>query len=253
MSIGAPQCGQLLNPWRDACGFYSPDVVGRLRDLADGPKRLYERLCRRAGRNGFCFPSFRSLSSDLGKCERQVRSDLKALEAYGLIQSRRRDRGKGGRGQSNVYVFLWHPIFERQSTADQNGFDRQSTAILIGSGLPTNSVQGIQSSDGIQSDRSDRPDSETSSQKNLIACGEVFSDLVGPFGESQTVIEVAGEEAPQDGAAGFRGIRGIKPALEIAPRASRARREGFQSAGDILREVDWLANDTTARPLRRAS
>jgi len=39
-----------FNPWRGACGFYPPDVVGRQKTLTDGQKRLYERLVRFAGR-----------------------------------------------------------------------------------------------------------------------------------------------------------------------------------------------------------
>jgi len=149
-----------FNPYRGACGFYPPDVVGRRRDLTDGQKRLYERLVRRAGDNGACFPSFKLLAFDLGKSERQVKSDMAALERYPLITHVRY-----GRRLANSYQFLWHPIFDSrdvQPTAlhpdgevqDTSG-DVQSTA--LGDVQSTahefshkNSVHGIESSSAIE-------------------------------------------------------------------------------------------------------
>src|SRR5206468_1567527 len=96
-----------FNPARDACGFYPPDMVGRRRELKDGPKRLYERLVRWAGKNAECWWGFEKMAVALGKGERQVRSDMRMLEKQRLIAHRRRD----GR-RSNTYVFLWHPWFE---------------------------------------------------------------------------------------------------------------------------------------------
>jgi len=119
-----PPIGTPFNPNREICGFYVPDIVGRQRDLQDGPKRLYERAVRWAGKNGAFWWAFPTMAAELGKCERQVRSDMAALESYGLIAHRRRQR------QSNHYVFLWHPIFERQGTANQDGgFDRQDSVL----------------------------------------------------------------------------------------------------------------------------
>ena len=123
-SAPRPPIGTPFNPNREICGFYGPDIVGRQHDLQDGPKRLYERAVRWAGKNGAFWYSFPTMAAELGKCERQVRSDMAALEAYGLIAHRRRQR------QSNRYVFLWHPVFERQDTANQDGgFDRQDSVL----------------------------------------------------------------------------------------------------------------------------
>ena len=110
-----PPIGTPFNPNREICGFYVPDIVGRQRDLQDGPKRLYERAVRWAGKNGAFWYSFPTMAAELGKCERQIRSDMAALESFGLIAHRRRRR------QSNRYVFLWHPIFDRQDAANQDG------------------------------------------------------------------------------------------------------------------------------------
>jgi hypothetical protein len=141
--------GESFNPWRGdektpGCGFYPPEVVGRQRTLGDGPKRVYERLIRYAGRNGQCFPSQPTLAAELGKCERQIRSDLRTLEQARLIEHC--DRGRC----SNSYVFLWHEMFDDHlgaptpASADEdssgsefldNGF---AAGNLSGSPLPDN-------------------------------------------------------------------------------------------------------------------
>ena len=156
--------GDIFNPWRGdeqtpGCGFNPADVVGMQRHLTDGQKRLYERLVRFAGRNGDCFPSQQTLAELLGKSDRQVRSDLNALESARLIARRSRD----GR-RSNTYVFLWHEMFEGNSDRKRlddlsgsplpvkgtdataaSGFERQSTSgqtdDVSGSPLPVNGFE----------------------------------------------------------------------------------------------------------------
>lgn len=99
--------GEEFNPWRKACGFSPSDIVGRQRDLGNGPKRLYERLVRWAGQNGSCWYSYARMAVELGKCVRQVKSDMATLERYGLIRHQRR-----GKRLANRYTFLWHPVFD---------------------------------------------------------------------------------------------------------------------------------------------
>jgi hypothetical protein len=53
------------------------------------------------------------MAAALGNSVRQVKSDMAALEALGLIRHTRRRR------HSNLYTFLWHPIFEVQPTVLQ--------------------------------------------------------------------------------------------------------------------------------------
>jgi hypothetical protein len=117
--------GRSFNPWHEACGFYPQDEVGRHRRIVnlagvqtvvtDGQKRLYERLVRFAGKNGSCYPSQQTLALELGKSDRQVRNDIAALLALGLIRTIPRNHRR-----SNTYEFLWHPIFsERKSASSQ--------------------------------------------------------------------------------------------------------------------------------------
>ncbi len=130
---GSTKVGEAFNPWRGACGFYAPDLVSRIgpvvvlatrRKLADGHKALYIRLVRRWGQHGPCFPSYESLASDLGRSVRIVKMWIEDLEAFGLIDHRRRGRAKGGAGQTNEYRFLWHPIFEVQKPANSSRFSK---------------------------------------------------------------------------------------------------------------------------------
>ena len=129
-STQEPAIGAPFNPWRGACGFYPPDVVGRDRSLGltDGQKRLYERLVRYAGRDGRCWPSQTTLAAELGKVERQVRYDLGKLRAVGLIEwhSRKAENGRG-----SVYQFRGHPIFERQPIAGQAETSDDSNGKLL--------------------------------------------------------------------------------------------------------------------------
>ena len=130
--------GESFNPARETCGFYVPDVVSRRRELKDGPKRLFERLVRWAGKNGECWWGFDTIAAELGKSDRQVRSHMAVLERRRIVAHRKRDGRK-----SNTYIFLWHEWFaeritaqegvepgqfERKSASGQNQFERKSAS-----------------------------------------------------------------------------------------------------------------------------
>lgn len=141
-----PKPGDPFNPWRRACGFYPPAFVSRLRHvvipgsnhrLGNGHKNLYTLLVRRWGQEGPCFPGQESLAFDLGCSPRQVKVWIADLEAFGLIRYRRRGRGNGGRGLTNEYTFLWHPIFEVQpsvkrrfSKCETDSFEVRKAVVL---------------------------------------------------------------------------------------------------------------------------
>jgi hypothetical protein len=86
--------------------------VARQTDLTDGQKRLYERGMRWAGTNGAFWYSFDVMATELGKSPRQVKRDMAGLERHGLIQHERR-----GKRISNLYRFLYHPMFEGEVTS----------------------------------------------------------------------------------------------------------------------------------------
>lgn len=194
---GAVRRGEPFNPYRGICGFYPPDIVGRQHDLTDGQKRLYERLVRRAGKNGACFPSLELLAFDLGKSDRQVKRDLSALERRGLVGHVRH-----GRRLANSYQFLWHQIFEGDGTSTSyhpngDGTDSRGdgTSTSLGDGTPAsyefsheNYVQGkpsssaavtgepaavipIRAAEGVEDDdRSPSKESENQPQNAVAEC-----------------------------------------------------------------------------------
>lgn len=155
--------GEAFNPWRQACGFYPPDVIRSLKvcsaaDPAGGDVRLtaaaklvYERLVRFAGRDGACFPSQERLGFELGITERQIRRLLTVLEAAGLIRWQTGGRTRGGRPKAARYEFLWHPVFDRSvspvstpaeppSTGPAPSFGPDIPAVWTGHPCPPNSV-----------------------------------------------------------------------------------------------------------------
>ena len=114
-TVPRPRVGERFNPCHETCGFYPPDIVGRqMREsgLGDAHKRLYERSVRWAGRNGRFWHGFERIGKDLGKSSRQVKRDMDDLEKLGLIEHDRR-----GNRQSNMYYFLFHPMFESELTS----------------------------------------------------------------------------------------------------------------------------------------
>jgi hypothetical protein len=117
--------GEPFSPWRKACGFYPPDIVGRRRDLTDGQKRLYERAVRWAGKKGTFWHGFETMADALGKSVRQVKDDMAVLESMGLIRHARRRRS------SNVYSFLWHAVFEVRPTALQEGILKVQDGVIL--------------------------------------------------------------------------------------------------------------------------
>jgi hypothetical protein len=96
-----------FSPAFKKCGFCPPDIVDRLRDLGDGPKRTYRKLCQRCGNKDHCWPSLNCLAIDLGKSVRQVLYNLGRLVAYGLISRHRR-----GPGKSTYYFIMQHHVFD---------------------------------------------------------------------------------------------------------------------------------------------
>lgn len=156
LSERVPQrkAGEQFNPCRRDCGFYPPDIIARQRDLGNGPKRLYERLVRWSGDKGTCWYGYKTMAAAIGKCERQVKSYMAALEKYGLIKHQR-----CGRRLANRYVFLWHPLFdggEVQSAAPPEPSPQASDDMQPGAHhreknevqLPTSDVQPGARGDG---------------------------------------------------------------------------------------------------------
>jgi len=115
-SEGAPgerqslRVGQPFNPFKLFNGIFIPEALVLTKLISPGAKLAYGRLTRYSGQNGRCYPSVPRLASEIGVSVRQAQRYLAELDRQGFI--RRIERCDGSGQNSNVYVFLWHPLFE---------------------------------------------------------------------------------------------------------------------------------------------
>jgi|GEM_PF-6484208 len=100
-----PQDGAPFDPRPLFRSLSIPEGLARSREISPGAKLLYGALVKRAGTNGYCWPSKRILADDLGLSERQIQRYIGELEQHELIA--RRVRYSQGHQRSNAYHFLW--------------------------------------------------------------------------------------------------------------------------------------------------
>ncbi len=82
-----------------AMGFTQvPNFLLKSKKLSSGDKMTFAMLLSYAWQNDYCFPGQDRLAEDLGLSDRSVRTHLKALEAEGLLDIKRR-----GQGRTNIY------------------------------------------------------------------------------------------------------------------------------------------------------
>ena len=105
-----------------AMGFTQvPNFLLKSKKLSSGDKMAFAMLLSYAWQNDFCFPGQQRLAEDLGLSDRSVRTNLKALEANGLLHIKRR-----GQGKTNIYELdLKPPGFVRLDRKKTSGLDRK--------------------------------------------------------------------------------------------------------------------------------
>jgi hypothetical protein len=226
--------GQPFNPWREVCGFYPQDVVGRQRKLVDSSgvetaitgnqKRLFDRLVRFAGMDARCFPSQERLAYELGESERQVRKDLAKLESFGLVRHAWRE----GR-RSNTYEFLWHPIYELERN---QGFDKMGTPDSVERNCSSSQPEGYRNCDsGQKRSLSGTPDGLSGTARNLsgtvVPPTTETSNTVKPQQQERSGgVGILAFEFPKtaDTIRGFHQIRGVSDA-SISQLINRCHQE----------------------------
>jgi|SRR5581483_1200088 len=111
-----------------AMGFTQvPNFLLKSTKLSSGDKIAFAMLLSYAWQNDLCFPGQERLAQDLGLSERSVRTNLKSLEAHGLLVIRQR-----GLGKTNVYELNLKPVGFR-ATPDRkktSGLGRKRFAAL---------------------------------------------------------------------------------------------------------------------------
>ncbi len=99
-------------------------TMQQVEAASSGDKMAFAMLLSYAWQNDFCFPGQQRLAEDLGLSDRSVRTNLKALEANGLLHIKRR-----GQGKTNIYELdLKPPGFVRQDRKKTSGLDRKAAS-----------------------------------------------------------------------------------------------------------------------------
>lgn len=108
-----------------AMGFTQvPNFLLKSKKLSSGDKMAFAMLLSYAWQNDFCFPGQARLAEDLGLSDRSVRTNLKSLEANGLLRIKRR-----GQGKTNIYELdLKPPGFVSLDRKKTSGLDRKAAS-----------------------------------------------------------------------------------------------------------------------------
>jgi len=108
--------GDPFNPHRRLNGVFVPLGLLRCREIGNGAKLLYGRLCLFAGKDGECFAERSELGKEMGLSVASIGRQLEELVDAKFIRRVRR-----GRGQTALCQFLWHPALEScQRSAPDN-------------------------------------------------------------------------------------------------------------------------------------
>jgi hypothetical protein len=75
-----------------------PNFILTKKELSVGAKLAYAMLLKYAWADDACFPGQLKLAEDMGAGERSVRTYLKELETFGLLEIKQR-----GLGKTNIY------------------------------------------------------------------------------------------------------------------------------------------------------
>lgn len=94
---------EFFNPYKLFVGSFIPNWLLHRKEISQGAKLCYARLCQYAGKDGIAWPAQKTLAEELGCSEREVQRYLKQLIESGLIASEQR-----GLGKPNIYRFRHH-------------------------------------------------------------------------------------------------------------------------------------------------
>lgn len=108
---GAP-VAQRYRPHHKFIGSFVPNWLMERRDISQGAKLCFGRLCRYAGRGLYAFPKIALLGKELGVGTRNAKKYLRELSDAKLIEIVRT-------GGASHYFFLTHPWI-RERDADGN-------------------------------------------------------------------------------------------------------------------------------------
>jgi hypothetical protein len=104
-----------------------PNFVLTKKEISVGAKLAYAMLLKYAWDNDACFPGQLKLAEDMGAAERSVRTYLKELESFGMLEIKQR-----GLGKTNLYrLHLTIDKFCRSRTAMIAASERQILPVTL--------------------------------------------------------------------------------------------------------------------------
>ena len=102
-----PAIGDVFNPYGMFVGIWIPEPLVKCSDISASAKLLFGRLTRFAGKDGRCFPSVKTLATELGMTDRQVQRLIRQLCEAGFLRKDAQYWSNGSQ-TSNAYFFLYH-------------------------------------------------------------------------------------------------------------------------------------------------
>lgn len=103
--------GQRFNPYGIFKGIYIPDCIAKTKLLTPVEKLVWGRLCKHAGGDGLCYPSFTKIAGALGISRSGAIKSVASLVSKGFLEkhSQAGTSFEGPRKRTNRYTFIWHP------------------------------------------------------------------------------------------------------------------------------------------------
>ena len=147
--------GDIFNPYRVFNCAFIPIAMLEYCGLTPGAKLCYARLCLHAGQRGYCWPKQDTLAKEIAVSDRQVRYYLSELETEGFILIIQR-----GLRRSNLYRFLWHPVFENSDWKNPASLERKVT-----SGLERKATSGQNRKDVAGPSRRGLPEADSKAKR----------------------------------------------------------------------------------------
>ena len=117
--------GQVFSPYRQFTGYWIPECLMGYQGISPSAKLCLSVLYRYMGKGTEAWPSQDAIAEKMGCSLRSVTDYLTELQKDKFIRSERR-----GLGMTNMYVALWHYIFEEPETTTCAHLDTQNPAHL---------------------------------------------------------------------------------------------------------------------------
>lgn len=221
-----PAPGDVFNPYRMFTGCYIPNALCLCRDLSARAKLVYGRLCQYAGEKGQAYPTYRALAWEVGVERRQAMRAIQELEAFGLIRAVKQYRKDGGR-RSNVYVFLWHEIFDSNPAAPLVSTDGETEPR---GGAISGTLPGSRRNDQRVPDKAPKENHTKESEEKETTTGAIRRLLAGTPLETVTDREL-------HALARRHGAELLQLAADIAAETWRRDREEIRNPGGYLQSL----------------